>query len=61
MKVTIVTNAKLIEKKMENAVDEFKRLESDCLDNVDILKCIDDYVRALFIYDTRLVTVKSPD
>ena len=45
----------LLMKKTEWAINTFKGLECDSLHDVDIEKCITDYVNALFIYDGRIV------
>lgn len=35
----------------EKAIDNFKDMEARQLNNVDLKKCIDDYIKAMFIYN----------
>lgn len=58
MKLILKTNTELMNKKIENAIETFKFMESQLLHDVDLEKCIKSYLDAIFIYDARLVVVK---
>lgn len=38
----------------EIAIENFKKYEQDQLNDVDIDKCVDDYISAVLIYNTEL-------
>ncbi|AFV51491.1 hypothetical protein AB2_07 [Acinetobacter phage vB_AbaM-IME-AB2] len=38
----------------EIAIENFKKYEQNQLNDVDIDKCVDDYISAVLIYNTRL-------
>ena len=61
MKLVAQINTELMNKKIENAIENFKFMGSQLLHDVDLEKCIKSYLDAIFIYDARLVVVKSPD
>ena len=52
-----INSAKLFEK-LENAVEAFKEMEAQSLNNVDIEKCIQDYSKALCSYNQTLFTTE---
>ena len=45
-------------KMLENAVEAFKEMEAQSLNNVDIEKCIQDYSKALCSYNQTLFTTE---
>jgi hypothetical protein len=51
MKMIMVLDSQKLFNLTEKAVDNFKDMESKQLNNVDLKKCIDDYMRALLIYN----------
>jgi hypothetical protein len=61
MKVSIQVNSEKLYQKLEKAIEYFKDAESRQLNNVDLVKCSDDYVTALLIFDQTLFTTKVID
>lgn len=55
MKIILKTNTTLLNSKIESALENFKLMESQVLFNIDIEKCIKDYLDVIFIYDGRLL------
>ena len=61
MKVSIKVNSEKLYQKLEKVIENFKDAESRQLNNVDLVKCCDDYITALLIFDQTLFTTKVID
>lgn len=61
MKVSIKVNSEKLYQKIEKAIEYFKDAESRQLNNVDLGKCSDDYIKALLIFDQTLFATKVID
>lgn len=51
MKMIMILDSQKLFNLTEKAVDNFKEMESRHLGSVDLKKCIDDYMKALLIYN----------
>lgn len=51
MRMIMILDSQKLFDLTEKAVDNFKEMESKQLNNVDLKKCIDDYMRAILIYN----------
>lgn len=58
MKVSIKVNSEKLYQKLEKAIEYFKDAEAKQLNNIDMKKCSDDYIKALLIFDQTLFTTK---
>lgn len=57
MMCKLVFNSDLFSQLIEKSIDEFKKMESDSVFNIDIEKCISDYSTYLMICHSYLVKV----
>lgn len=58
MKVSIKVNSEKLYQKLEKAIEYFKDAESKQLNDVDMEKCSNDYIKALLIFDETLFITK---
>ena len=59
MKLILVINKNKLNTYLENAIDNFKSTEATCLYDVDLKKCVDDYISAILICDGNLFELKE--
>lgn len=57
MKCKLVFDSGLFVQLIENSIEEFKRMESESIFDVDIEKCISDYASYLYICHSYLTKV----
>lgn len=53
-KLVLRVDQEKLNKIVEKSIDNFKQMESDVLFDVDLEKCMQDYINAVFIYHTEL-------
>ena len=51
MRMIMILDSQKLFNLTEKAIDNFKDMEARQLNNVDLKKCIDDYMKALLIYN----------
>ena len=54
MKIKVILQTEKLYQKIEKAIENLIHLESESPHDVDIGKCIDDYITALLIFDQTL-------
>ncbi len=50
-KLVLRIDSEKLKNLLESAVDNFKDMEANHLHNVDLRKCLDDYISALLIFN----------
>lgn len=57
MKLVLMTDVDYLNSLLKRASDLFVELESDCLNDVDIDRCLSDYIKATFIFNNNIFKV----
>ena len=59
MKLILVIKTEKLNTYLESAIDNFKNMEANVLHDVDLKKCVDDYIAAILICDGNLFELKE--
>lgn len=59
MKMILSINTEKLNTYLESAIDNFKNMEANVLHDVDLKKCVDDYIAAILICDRNLFELKE--
>lgn len=59
MKMKLTINTEKLNEQIESAIDNFKDMEANVLHDVDLKKCVDDYIAVIFICHDHLFELKE--